>query len=52
MGMYVIKCPTCGVEHYWFSGNLDQRCAACQAKEQPYTPPSIPRASESEDTQR
>jgi hypothetical protein len=48
MGMYVIKCPTCGAEHYWFSGNLDQRCPACKANDPPYTPPPIPRASVSE----
>lgn len=31
MGMFVINCPTCGGAHYWFSGNLDQRCAKCRA---------------------
>ena len=45
MGMFLIKCPTCGVEHYWFSGNLDQRCPACRAKDPPYVPPPIPTAS-------
>lgn len=29
MGMYVIPCPVCGTHHYWFSGNLDQRCRNC-----------------------
>ena len=30
MGMYVVKCPCCGQPHYWFSGNLDQRCPKCR----------------------
>jgi hypothetical protein len=30
MGMYVIPCPGCGKGHYWFSGNLDQRCPFCR----------------------
>jgi uncharacterized Zn finger protein (UPF0148 family) len=30
MGLYTIGCPTCGAAHYWFSGNLDQRCPTCQ----------------------
>jgi hypothetical protein len=32
MGMYVIGCPVCGLPHYWFSGNLDQRCAICKTE--------------------
>ncbi len=31
MGLYLIKCPTCGKEHMWWSDNLDQRCAECKA---------------------
>lgn len=30
MGMYMIGCPTCKKAHYWFSGNLDQRCPDCR----------------------
>jgi hypothetical protein len=42
MGMFLIKCPTCGAVYYWFSGNLDQRCSACKAKDPPYVPPPVP----------
>jgi len=30
MGLYLIGCPTCGIVHMWFSGNLDQRCPDCR----------------------
>lgn len=30
MGIYPVDCPSCKKPHQWFSGNLDQRCAACQ----------------------
>jgi len=31
MGLYAIDCPACGAPHMWFSGSMDQRCAACKA---------------------
>lgn len=31
MGLYAINCPTCSAPHMWFSGSMDQRCAACKA---------------------
>jgi hypothetical protein len=33
MGTYVIRCPSCGEQHAWFSGRADQRCKACRDKE-------------------
>lgn len=30
MGLYAVPCPSCGVMHMWFSGNLDQRCECCK----------------------
>ena len=30
MGVYEIACPMCSQRHMWFSGNMDQRCPACQ----------------------
>lgn len=30
MGLHFIGCPLCGSPHYWFSGNLDQRCENCK----------------------
>jgi hypothetical protein len=30
MGMYSIKCPSCGTIHAWFGG-LDQRCTQCKS---------------------
>jgi len=33
MGLYAISCTQCGMPFIWFSGNLDQRCASCAARD-------------------
>jgi len=39
MGLYWIPCRACQKVFYWFSGNMDQRCPECKAKDLPKQDP-------------